>query len=102
MRAGARSRRPAEMTASSEQPEDTKTKALAGQAGLRDGRESATGAADGGGVQGAIPTTSQRAISSVSGGKRGNSWSRNHRGLPPETELIGLRQVDGMAQREPC
>ena len=54
------------------------------------------------GVRCAIPSTSQRAISSVSGGKRDNGRSRDHRGLPPETELIGLRQVDGMAQRDPC
>jgi len=28
--------------------------------------------------------------------------SRGHHRLPPGTKLIGLRQVDGMAQREPC
>ena len=47
----------------------------------------------------AIPSTSRRAISSVPGGKRGKVRSRDHHRLPPGTELIGLRQVDGMAQR---
>jgi len=42
------------------------------------------------------------AISSVPGGKRGKVRSRDHHRLPPGTELIGLRQVDGMAQRESC
>jgi len=80
----------------------TTRRALAGRTGLRDGRGECGGAPEGGGVQGAIPTTSRRAISSVPRGKRGNVRSRDHHRLPLGTELIGLRQVDGMAQREPC
>ena len=80
---------------------DTAEAALAGQAGLRDGRGAmARRKVAASGVP--IPSTSRRAISSVPGGKRGKVRSRDHHRLPPGTELIGLRQVDGMAQREPC
>ena len=72
--------------------------ALAGQAGLQEWvRGVRWRAPKGGGVQVPIPTTSRRAISSLPGGKRGNVRPRDQRGLPPGSELIGLRQVDGMA-----
>ena len=105
MRAGARSRRPAGTTASGNHPKDAmeqkrvpspggQVSGMAATARRRGGR--------GGWRPGAIPTTSRRAISSRPGGKPGTVRSRDHRGLPPGRELIGLRQVDGMAQREPC
>jgi len=75
MRADARSRRPAETTASDNRPD--------GNANLRrepsPGRqvsgmvhEKCDGAAEGDGVRGAIPSTSRRAISSLPEGKAGN------------------------------
>ncbi len=104
MRAGARSRRPAESTASGDHPEGTTNgvepspgRQVSGMAArVRTVRRKVAAS------RGAIPTTSRRAISSLPGGKRGNVRPRDHRGLPPGSELIGLRQVDGMAQREPC
>ena len=59
-----------------------------------------------GGRVAAVQVPSRRppegAISSRPGGKPGKVRSRDHQRLPPGRELIGLRQVDGMAQREPC
>ncbi len=51
---------------------------------------------------GAHPDDLPKGYQLAPGGKRGNVRSRDQRGLPPGSELIGLRQVDGMAQREPC
>jgi len=68
--------------------------ALAGRAGLRDGRGSKrSGLVGWGGGRGAIPTTSRRATTRrPAGGRR-----RLSRGLPAGRHVVGLHQVDGMA-----
>jgi hypothetical protein len=48
---------------------------------------------------GAIPSTSRRAITSSPGGKLWAVTWTWWRMLPPDDDVIGLRQVDGMAQR---
>jgi len=76
--------------------------ALAGQAGLQEWvRGVRWRAPKGGGVQVPIPTTSRRAISSLPGASVARTVSRSSQ-VAPGSELIGLRQVDWMAQREPC
>ena len=73
-----------------------------GGQGLRDG----PGSAMAGRRVAASRVPSRRPPGGLSARFRGASMatygSPDHRRLPPGTELIGLRQVDGMAQRAPC
>jgi len=59
-----------------------------------------------GGRVAAVQVPSRRPPEGLSAHARGASLARSGhviiKGCPPRRELIGLRQVDGMAQREPC
>jgi len=75
-----------------------KSDALAGRAGLRDGRPCRAMPAAGGSYRvRAISSTSQRAITLRSEGKPGMIRFRRRHELPSDRSVIGLRQVDEMA-----